>query len=47
MKEFLKKHFPGAIRFVRDTQQLNGYRKKKKAVRERNEKLHSVYEKNL
>ncbi len=47
MKEFLKKHFPGAIRFVRDTQQLNGYRKKKKAVKERNEKLHSVYEKNL
>lgn len=47
MKEFLKKHFPGAIRFVRDTQQLNGYCKKKKAVKERNERLHEVYKKNL
>ena len=33
MKEFLKKNFPGLIQFVKDTQQLIGYRKKKKYVK--------------
>ena len=47
MKEFLKKYFPGLIQFVKDTQQLIGYRKKKKYVKQRNDNMHAQYERNL
>lgn len=43
MKEFLKKHFSGPIRLVKDTRTLFGYWKKKKNVQKRNDSLHEKY----
>ena len=47
MKEFLKKVFSGLIQFVKDTQQLIGYRKKEKYIKQRNDNIHAQYERNL
>lgn len=47
MKEFIKKHFSGAIKIVRDTQTLFRYFKKKKAVRRRNQSMHAEYKERL
>lgn len=47
MKQFIKKHFPGAVRFARDTRQFAGYCRRKRMIRKRNERLHEQYRKNL
>lgn len=47
MKTFIKNHFPGTVQFLRDIQTRSAYRKRKKAVTLRNERLHESYRKNL
>jgi hypothetical protein len=47
MKGFIKKHFPGMIQFIKDVRTLGEYKKKKKWVTERNEKMHEAYAANL
>ena len=47
MKEYIKNHFPGLVKFTQDVRTLPAYRRKKKSLTERNERLHGTYEKNL